>query len=78
MKFGGSYRHAAIIELTEEYAAAGKTPRMISRRAIGVKRIVSYTGILYAGKTDRCAWRKGLAKIEEEFRALCQEDSDAV
>ena len=43
---------------------------MISRRAKGVIRVVKTWERLYAGKTERCAFRKALKEAEEVKEAI--------
>jgi hypothetical protein len=50
-------RKVAVVELTDEYAASGERPKMISDRAKGVAKIVEVWDRLNVGKTDKCAYR---------------------
>jgi hypothetical protein len=55
----------AVVELTDEYAASGERPKMISDRAKGVAKIVEVWDRLNVGKTDKCAYRVALKEAQE-------------
>ena len=55
----GHYGNVAVL-LVED----GAEPKMISERAKGVIEIVSYEGKLHWGSTEKCAFRKALARAE--------------
>jgi len=56
----GRYGNVAVL-LVEDDA----TPKMISERAKGVIKIVSYEGRLHCGKTERSAFQKALKRANE-------------
>lgn len=56
-------RNVALVKLTDEYAAAGKLPKMISERAHGVATL-HHLGDHYVGETDRCVYERVLAAAE--------------
>lgn len=58
----GRYRKVAVVELTDSAAGEGLVPAMISERARGVRRVVRVWDKLHKGKTDRCAYRRGLVE----------------
>jgi hypothetical protein len=58
-------RKVAVVELTDEYAASGERPKMISDRAKGVAKIVEVWDRLNVGKTDKCAYRVTLKEAQE-------------
>ena len=60
----GRYRKVAVVEIEDGFK--GK-PKMISRRAKGVARVVALWDKQSVGKTARCAFRQALAAAE----ALC-------
>jgi hypothetical protein len=52
--------HVAVVETD------GKTmPTIISRRALGVKRIVWDSGAVYVGTTERTAYARAVRRAEE-------------
>lgn len=65
----GRYRNVALVRLTDDYAAAGKRPTMISQRAQGVVRII-HLGAHSVGTTERCAYRRALADAQARIAAL--------
>ena len=63
----GIYRRVAVVELTPGFT---KTPKMISERAIGIKRIVETWERLNVGKTHRCAYQVALMEADELIQQL--------
>lgn len=63
----GRYRHVAVVELHPDFQG---TPKMISERARGVRRIVSDRRRLFDGKTGRCAYQAALREATAEAAAL--------
>jgi hypothetical protein len=63
------YRNIALVELTEEYAAANQLPKMISTHARGVKS-VRHLGHYHVGRTPRGAFQKAFYAAESEAAAL--------
>lgn len=61
----GQYRRVAVVEVEGD-----TKPKMISKRARGVVRIVKRWEKLSVGKTDRCAYRRALADAGALARAL--------
>jgi len=57
----GNYRRVAVVELDSPDAK----PKMISDRALGIKRIVKTWEGCNVGTSPRCAYRKALAEAEE-------------
>lgn len=57
----GNYSKVAVVELEP---GTNSTPKMISERAKGIKRIVQIWRRLYVGKTDRCAFSRARAEAE--------------
>lgn len=57
----GRYRRVAVVEVDD----GAPLPKMISERAVGVKRIVGSWRRLNCGKTARCAYRRALAEAAE-------------
>ena len=60
----GKYRKVAVVEVVDGFKGR---PKMISRRAKGVARVVALWDKQSVGKTARCAFRQALAAAE----ALC-------
>ena len=60
----GRYRKVAVVEIEDGFKGR---PKMISRRAKGVARVVALWDKQSVGKTARCAFQKALAAAE----ALC-------
>ena len=60
----GRYRKVAVVEIEDGFKGR---PKMISRRARGVARVVALWDKQSVGKTARCAFRQALAAAE----ALC-------
>ena len=58
-------RRIAVVELTPEYAAEGRRPKMISARARGVQTIVETWNQLRPGKTDRCEYGRAKSAAEQ-------------
>lgn len=48
-KFGRNYRKIAVVEIEEGFEG---TPKMISERAIGVKKVIE-CHVMYVGTTER-------------------------
>ncbi len=69
----GRYRRVAVVRLTPEYAKehreTGQTPRMISRRAVGVADLRDM-GRHSVGKTVRSAYQRTLMEARELARGL--------
>lgn len=72
-KWRGIYKRVGIVEL--EPGFEGK-PKMLSERAVGVRRVLRTWEQLRVGKTQRCAYRVAmeeaaaeLAKLEEAARS---------
>jgi hypothetical protein len=61
----GRYRHVAVCEVE-----AGQCPAMISERARGMVRIITDSGPVSEGKTDRCAYACALREAQEMAREL--------
>ena len=57
----GRYRRVAVLETT---LPQGASPKMISDRAKGVKRIVATWEKCNVGTTRHCAYRQALAEAE--------------
>jgi hypothetical protein len=60
----GRYGRVAVVQLTQEYTAQGKRPKMISERAKGVLRIVWQSGPQNMGRTDKCGFARAMAEAE--------------
>lgn len=60
----GRYGKIAVVQLTQEYTAHGKRPKMISERAKGVLRIVWQSGPQNMGKTPKCGFERARAEAE--------------
>ena len=60
----GRYKRVAVVEIEDGFKGR---PKMISRRARGVARVVALWDKQSVGKTARCAFRQALAAAE----ALC-------
>lgn len=58
----GRYGKVAVVQLTQEYTAQGKRPKMISDRARGILRIVWQSGPQNMGSTERCGYARALAE----------------
>ena len=58
-QYGGQYRHVAVVEVDPSVC---DFPAMISTRAKGVVRIVSDSGALKVGTTERCAWFRAVSE----------------
>lgn len=58
----GRYGKVAVVQLTQEFTAQGKRPKMISNRAKGVLRIVWQSGPQNIGRTERCGFQRALAE----------------
>lgn len=76
----GPYKYAAILELDPLWVARQRllglttTPKMISERARGVKRIVEMTPALWAGgNTHKSAWVRRYAELEKRCAELNEE-----
>jgi hypothetical protein len=61
----GRYLHVAVCEVE-----AGRRPAMISERARGMVRIVTDSGPVSEGKTDRCAYARAFAAATAMARDL--------
>jgi len=70
MSCKGRYGNVAVVELTEEYAAANKVPLLISERARGVARIVWHSGPCNIGSTDRCAFARAMIDAKHDAEKL--------
>ena len=62
----GSYKRIAILEVEDGVTEVS----MISERARGVIRIVEQWNGLNVGKTDNCAFAKGMEEAEEMLETL--------
>jgi len=62
----GGDRYAAVVELDPDWIVEhpGQEPKMISNRAKGVCRVVSHTGPLHVGKTEKSAFPRGLREMQ--------------
>lgn len=64
----GTYRNVAVLEVE-----AGASPKMISKRARGVVRIIRHYGPQNVGSTERCAYERTLldahALVERYYNA---------
>jgi hypothetical protein len=60
----GRYRVIGLVQLTDEYAASGQIPKMISDRAKGVAK-VQRLGPYHVGETERGAYQKALAEANQ-------------
>ncbi len=58
----GTYRRVAVLELEPGFEG---TPKMISSRARGVRRVVATWERQNVGSTERCAYARALAAAEE-------------
>jgi hypothetical protein len=65
-EYGRNYRKMAILELEEGF---GEIPKMISKRAKGVKRIVECE-IHHVGMTERSYGRRRMEEMKEEVERL--------
>jgi len=65
----GSYRNVALVKITPQYAAEGRRPKIISKRARGVET-VEHLGHHNVGKTERCAYCVALAEAQERADRL--------
>lgn len=70
-QYGGQYRHVAVVEIDPSVC---EIPAMISTHAKGVIRIVSDSGALKVGSTERCAWFRAV----EEANVLAAKLNDSV
>ena len=55
----GRYARVAVVELEPGFTGS---PKMISERARGVRRIVETWEKCHVGKTERCAYERALAE----------------
>ena len=60
----GRYRRIALVKITDQMAACGGRPAMISERAHGVIEVRETWEKLSVGTTARCAYRRALAEAE--------------
>jgi hypothetical protein len=74
----GTYRNVALVQLTQEYAANGWEPKMISSRARGVLRIGQIWTRLSVGKSLRAAYNARLDWAEKEAVKLNNSHPDAL
>jgi hypothetical protein len=63
----GRYGKVAVVELEDDFLGI---PKMISERAKGVKRIVTFEDRLFNGTTTRCAFSQALARAGELVEEL--------
>jgi len=70
----GCYRRVAVVELDDDALRAGETPRMISTRARGVRRIIQTWEKLHVGSTERSAFRRALREARAMAQALNDRD----
>jgi len=61
----GRYRRVGVVEVTPEVQRSGREPKMLSQRALDVRRVVKTWERLYWGSTERCAYQRALAEAEE-------------
>lgn len=69
----GTYRHAAVLAVTSEAAAAhrsGKARLTIDARRRGVVEVVATWRRLNVGTTSRCAYQRALVEAHALARAL--------
>jgi hypothetical protein len=64
------YRRVAVVQLTPDYAAANRLPKMISERARGVVRVIDFGKFPAAGSTPRSGLVSALQRAEEMARGL--------
>lgn len=65
----GRYRRVAVVDVLYYDWNRGIKPAMISERAKGVYRLIDL-GNHSVGKTDRCAYKRALARAEAMAREL--------
>ena len=63
-KVRAPYRNVAVVQLTQEFTSHNWRPKMISTRAKGVLRLY-HLGHHFVGKTEKCAYRKALARADD-------------
>jgi hypothetical protein len=61
----GQYRNVALVETDQQ-----EMPKMISRHAKHLVRVVYHYGAHYEGSTERCAYRVALAHAEARAAKL--------
>jgi hypothetical protein len=66
----GRYGKVAVVQLTQEYTAQGKRPKMISDRARGVLRIVWQSAPQNMGRTPKCGFQRALAEAQRYAEEL--------
>lgn len=75
--FGDRYCYSAIVELDElgqQMFQNGQEPKMISKRAKGVARVVEYGKDLFWGKTEASAARRDRARLEAKAAQMNAEE----
>ena len=75
-KWKHEMRNVALVHISQEYAAKGLVPAMISERAKGVcklstmRRAIIHMGACYVGTTARCEYQRTLRPATETARQL--------
>jgi|TARA_R110000824_G_scaffold16325_2_gene67831 hypothetical protein len=66
----GNYRRVGVVELTASAQREGSFPKMLSKRAHAVHRVVDVWENCNVGTTDRCAYRRAVVEADDLARDL--------